>query len=131
MSDTQSNAWKLIKRCRPYSYKTKRRSNPPKSHSDFVFSTIAAPYLYFVHQKCSVTSSFYSELQDIHSSSNWNVQIWIFKTPFYLVYTCSLIKYSTFSHYCIRRSMNGKHNRTIVIHNPLILSMTDKTKGES
>ena len=80
-------------------------------------------------KKYSLTSSFYSELQNIlNSSSNWNVQIWIFKTPFYPLYTCSLIKYSTLSHYCIRKSKDGRHNRTIVIHNPL--SVTDKTKGE-
>ena len=97
----------------------------------FLFSPPLLPHRYFVHKKCPLTSSFYSELQNIlNSSSNWNVQIWIFKTPFYPLYTCSLIKYSTLSHYCIRRSMNGKHNRTIVIHNPLILSVTDKTKGD-
>ena len=78
-------------------------------------------------KKYSLTSSFYSELQNIlNSSSNWNVQIWIFKTPFYPLYTCSLIKYSTLSHYCIRKSKDGRHNRTIVIHNPL--SATDKDK---
>ena len=95
-------------------------------------------WLRFLHHCCPiyllraskrpVTSSLFlfatPRHSQIHSSSNWNVQIWIFKIPFYPLYTCSLIKYSTFSHYCIRRSMNGKHNRTTVIHNPLILSMT-------
>ena len=103
---------------------------PTQITLDFVFSTIVAPSLLRA-SKMSFDEFIlfgtprHSLILNKLKCSNLNIQNSVLP-----LYTCSGIKYSTFSQACIRRSMNGKHNRTTVIHNPLILSVTDKTKGE-